>query len=158
MPHSTGHPMLELGRRWVTAEQRGDVAALEQLTTEDFTLVGPLGFILGKPQWLDRYRTGALLTRHLTWADVEVRDYGDAAVAVGIHTQQATYQGRPVDGSFRSTHIAIHRQRQWFLAGIHLSSLGAPAGPGTTGPASHPTAADPTSPRSTAADPGRADR
>ena len=122
----TGEAIRELGRRWAEAEQRGDTAALDAMTTDDFTLVGPLGFVLDKQQWLDRYRTGAFVTRSLDWDEVSVRDYGDAAVAVGRHTQQAEYQGQPADGSFRATHILVRRGDQWLLAGQHLSPAGGP--------------------------------
>jgi ketosteroid isomerase-like protein len=121
---STDEQVRDLGRRWADAERRGDVAALEAMTTADFTLVGPRGFVLNKQQWLDRYRTGALVTRSLTWDEVEVRDYGSAAVAVGRHTQEAAYQGHPSDGSFRATHIYILQGGQWLLAGLQLSPIG----------------------------------
>lgn len=116
----------ELGRRWADAEQRGDVAELDALSTADFTLVGPLGFVLTKQQWLDRYRNGDLVIRSLDWDEVAVRDYGAAAVAVGRHSQQASYRGNPVDGRFRGTHIAVRHGEGWLLAGLHLSPLGGP--------------------------------
>jgi hypothetical protein len=80
--------------------------------------------VLNKQQWLDRYRTGALVTRSLTWDEVAVRDYGSAAVAIGRHTQEAAYQGHPSDGSFRATHIAVLEGGRWLLAGQHLSPIG----------------------------------
>jgi ketosteroid isomerase-like protein len=116
----------ELGSRWADAEQRGDIDTLDALSTDDFTLVGPLGFVLDKQQWLDRYRTGGLVTHSLMWDDIEVRDYGDAAVAIGRHSQRAEYQGDNVDGHFRATHVAVRRDDNWLLAGVHLSPLGGP--------------------------------
>jgi ketosteroid isomerase-like protein len=124
--NSTEERVIELGRRWADAEQRGDVDELAALTTDDFTLVGPVGFVLTKPQWLDRYRTGDLVTTSIDLAEVEVRDYGDAAVAVGVHAQQAAYQGHPADGRFRTTHVAVRRGDTWLLAGMHLSPIGGP--------------------------------
>jgi ketosteroid isomerase-like protein len=124
--NTTDQGVRELGGRWAEAEQRGDVEALNALSTDDFTLVGPLGFVLNKQQWLDRYRTGVLVTHSLIWDEIEVRDYGDAAVAIGCHNQRAEYQGSSVDGRFRATHVAIRRGDDWLLAGVHLSPLGAP--------------------------------
>jgi ketosteroid isomerase-like protein len=125
MTEPTITEILELGRRWAEAEQRADSEALDALTVADFTLVGPLGFVLDKQQWLDRYRTGDLITSSLTWDEVAVRSYGDAAVAVGKHTQQASYRGQPSDGQFRATHIAVRAGDQWQLAGMQLSPIGA---------------------------------
>jgi ketosteroid isomerase-like protein len=124
--NSTDAQIRELGQRWVDAEQSGDVAALDEMSTEDFTMVGPLGFVLDRNQWLQRYRTGELVTRTLVWDQLAVRDYGDAVVVVGQHTQQATFKGNPVNGSFRATHIAVRRGSRWLLAGIHMSPIGGP--------------------------------
>lgn len=116
--------IIELGQRWAEAEQRADIAALDAMTVADFMLVGPLGFVLDKQQWLDRYRSGDLVTSSLVWDEVTVREYGDAAIAVGRHTQRATYRGQPSDGEFRATHIAVRTADGWQLAGIQLSPIG----------------------------------
>lgn len=116
----------ELGRRWVEAECRGDTAALDELSTADFTMVGPLGFVLDREQWLRRYATGDLVTHELVWDELAVRDHGDVAIVVGRHTQRAGYQGNPVDGSFRATHVLERRGDRWLLAGIHMSPIGGP--------------------------------
>src|SRR5262249_16619882 len=60
MTDPTTTEILELGRRWAQAEQHADVETLDALAVADFELVGPLGFVLDKQQWLDRYRTGDL--------------------------------------------------------------------------------------------------
>jgi ketosteroid isomerase-like protein len=126
---STPDQILDLGRRWAAAEQAGDTAALDGLAVDDFTLVGPFGFVLTRDQWLGRYREGDLVTSRLDWHDVAVRDYGTTAVAVGVHTQKAAYRGQANDGSFRGTHIAVRGEDgEWRLAGIHLSPLGPPPG------------------------------
>jgi ketosteroid isomerase-like protein len=122
----TSQAILDLGRRWAAAEQRGDTETLDRLAAADFTLVGPFGFVLTREQWLDRYREGDLVTSRLEWGDVTVRDYGDAAVAVGVHDQEAAYRGQASDGRFRGTHIAVRQEGEWRLAGIHLSPMGAP--------------------------------
>lgn len=118
--------ILDLGRRWAAAEVDGDTATLDRLAVDDFTLVGPFGFILTKQQWLDRYRDGDLVTSELDWGEVTVRDYGTVAVAIGVHAQRAAYRGRPNDGRFRATHVAVQDGDEWRLAGIHLSPLGLP--------------------------------
>jgi ketosteroid isomerase-like protein len=126
MGTTTEEQVRELGRRWAAAEQAADVAVLDELTTDDLTVVRPTGFVLDKQQWLDRYRTGAVVTRSLSWDDVTVRDYGDTAVAIGSHTQQAQYQGHPADGRFRATHIYVRQDDRWRLAGLHLSAIAVP--------------------------------
>jgi ketosteroid isomerase-like protein len=117
--------ILALGARWAAAEQAGDTGALGEIAADDFRLVGPFGFVLDKAQWLDRYRTGALATSSLIWDEVEVRDFGATAIAIGRHTQHASYRGQPADGQFRVTHVFVRDGDRWALASLHLS-LGAP--------------------------------
>lgn len=117
----------ELETRWARAEIAGDVTTLDALATDDFTLVGPFGFVLDKQQWLDRYRGGDLVTSELDWHDLQVRELGDTALVVGVHDQQAAYRGTPSNGQFRSTHVWVRTPDGWRLAGTQLSPIGRPA-------------------------------
>lgn len=126
MEPTTETEIRELGSRWAEAELNGDTVTLEKLSTDDFTLVGPAGFVLTREQWLAGFRTGSLVTRSLDWDEVQVRTYGDTAVAIGVRRQEAAYQGRPADGTFRGTHVAIRRDGAWRVVGVHLSPMGGP--------------------------------
>jgi ketosteroid isomerase-like protein len=116
----------QLERTWSEAEVRADTGTLEAISTSDFMLVGPLGFVLDKRQWLERYRSGDLVTDSLSFEDPAIRVHGDAAVTIARHNQRASYKGRPADGQFRTTHIAVRDGSRWLLAGIHLSPIGGP--------------------------------
>ncbi|WIX91227.1 nuclear transport factor 2 family protein [Amycolatopsis sp. DG1A-15b] len=120
----------EFGRVWAAAEERGDTEVLAELVTDGFRLVGPLGFVLDRDQWLARYAGGGLVTEKLGWTEVEVREFGGTAIAIGVHEQVATHQGNPVNGRFRATHVLVHADDRWRLAGIHLSPIGVPFTPG----------------------------
>jgi len=116
----------ELETAWSQAEMAGDTGTLEAISTSDFVLVGPFGFVLDKQQWLERYRSGALLTGSLLLEDPAIRVYGEAAVTIARHLQRASYKGQPADGQFRTTHIDVRVDGRWLLAGIHLSPIGGP--------------------------------
>ena len=118
--------LAELDRTVTRAEIDGDSATLDALATHDFMLVGPVGFVLDKQQWLQRYRGGGLRTLALTFEDAVTRIHGDCAIRIGRHVQEAQFQGRPVNGEFRATHIAVRDGGRWRLAGIHLSPIGGP--------------------------------
>jgi ketosteroid isomerase-like protein len=126
MQSDTDQQVRELGLQLAEAEQRNAAAALDSLLADDFKLVGPLGFVIDKRQWLDQYRSGALVTRSLAWDDVEVRSYGDVAIAIGRRTQQAEYRGHPANGRFRVTEVAVRRGDRWVVAGLHLSPIADP--------------------------------
>jgi len=109
------------------------------LLAPDFLLVGPLGFMLDKTQYLSSRRSADLRHESLVWEDVGVRAYDNATVAVGSLTQRSTFQGRDASGRFRVTQIAIRRGDRWILAGLHYSPIaqppeGAPAPPSNAEP------------------------
>ncbi len=121
---STTDQIRTLGARWAEAELGGDADALAALATDDFALVGPLGFVLDRDQWLDRYRAGDFATYDLSWEVTGLREYGDGtAVVLGVLDQRAAYRGTPADGRFRVTQIAVRAPDAWRLAGLHLSPL-----------------------------------
>jgi|tagenome__1003787_1003787.scaffolds.fasta_scaffold20693233_1 hypothetical protein len=117
------HTVLE---RLTHAELTADVAALESLTTDDMTLVGPLGFVLDKNEWLDRHRTGALTTAALAWQPESLRRHHDSAIVIGTQDQQAHYQGHRVQARLRATHVLLHLDAGWRVASTHLSPMGQP--------------------------------
>ncbi|HEX3831719.1 MAG TPA: nuclear transport factor 2 family protein [Solirubrobacteraceae bacterium] len=122
-------PLDDLDRRWTEAEVGGDTATLDGLATDDFTLVGPAGFVLSKQQWLDRYRDGDLRMQALRFEGAATRVYGDTALTIGRQIQEADYHDRPVNGEFRVTRVAVRDDSGWRLAGLHLSPIaGPPAG------------------------------
>jgi len=123
MPDDEVHSLLD---RLTSAELGGDVRTLDALTTDDYTLVGPLGFVLAKDQWLDRLRSGALTNDVLAWQLDSLRRHGDMAIAIGTQHQRASYQGHPVETHLRATHVLLQLDARWQVAGTHLSSIGEP--------------------------------
>ncbi|MFF5989927.1 nuclear transport factor 2 family protein [Prauserella flavalba] len=123
---ATTEDVLALCRRWVTAELAGDAEQLDRLGADDFTLVGPAGFVLDRAQWLGRFGPQGLSMQRLEWAPDSVRVYGDAAVVVGSQEQEATFAGNRADGRFRVTHTAVRQHGEWRLAAIQFSPLGGP--------------------------------
>jgi len=124
--------VLDLGERWADAESRGDADALEELLADDFLLVGPLGFMLDKQQYLGSRRSGDLKHESFAWDDVRIRMYGDTAIAIGSQTQRSTYQGRDASGRFRVTLIAARLDERWKLVGLHLGPIAQPPSPTNT--------------------------
>jgi uncharacterized protein (TIGR02246 family) len=120
--------LFDLVTRWARAEEANDAGALDRLLTADFVGVGPLGFVLGRDQWLARFGNG-LENRAFAVEDAQVRDYGDAAVVVGVLAQETSFRGGDNSGRFRITLVAVRPEDRWRLAGVHIGPLQQPAGP-----------------------------
>ena len=84
MPAHDG--VLDLVQRWAAAEEKNDVGALDGLLAGAFAGVGPFGFILTRDQWLARFTNG-LVNRSFIVTDLQVRDFGTAAVGIGVLEQ-----------------------------------------------------------------------
>lgn len=120
--------VLDLVRSWAAAEQGNDAEALDGLLADDFVGVGPVGFVLGREQWLARFGNG-LENRSFAVEDARVRDYGTAAVVVGVLAQDTSFQGGDNSGRFRVTLVAVRPADRWLLASAHIGMLQAPTGP-----------------------------
>src|SRR5262249_56451499 len=110
--------VLDLVQRWAAAEQRNDAGALDGLLADGFAGVGPFGFILTRDQWLARFAHG-LVNRSFTVTDLQVRDYGTAAVGIGVLAQETSWQGTDNSGRFRgplAAGPAGRGARPWDLA------------------------------------------
>jgi ketosteroid isomerase-like protein len=119
--------VLELVEGWAAAEQGNDAEALDGLLADDFVGVGPLGFVLSRDQWLARFGNG-LENRSFAVEDAQVRDYGSAAVVVGVLAQETSFRGGDNSGRFRLTLVAVRPGDRWLLANAHIGML-QPAGP-----------------------------
>ena len=120
--------VLDLVGRWAAAEQDNDAGRLDGLLADDFVGVGPLGYVLGRDQWLGRFANG-LENRSFAVEEAQARDYGAAAVVVGVLAQDTSYQGRDNSGRFRLTLVAVRPADRWLLASAHIGMLQQPAGP-----------------------------
>jgi ketosteroid isomerase-like protein len=117
--------VLDLVGRWAAAEQGNDAEALDGLLADEFVGVGPLGFVLDRGQWLARFDNG-LANRAFAVEDPQVRDFGEAAVVVGVLAQETSFRGGDNSGRFRITLVAVRPADRWLLANAHIGMLQQP--------------------------------
>jgi ketosteroid isomerase-like protein len=122
----TEQEITQFAEAWATAELQGDTASLETCLSDDFVGVGPLGFLLSKQEWLGRHQSGEMTYTVHTLDEVKVRRYSEAAILVGRLTQEATYQGNPMNTHMRTTLVFVRKAKQWHLAGLHFCNIGQP--------------------------------
>jgi catechol 2,3-dioxygenase-like lactoylglutathione lyase family enzyme len=112
----------ELASRWAAAEVDSEVEALDGLLAEEFLGVGPFGFVLDKPAWLDRF-AGGLHNRALSFADLQVRVHGYSAVVVGVLDQQATFNDFDTSGRYRISFVVSRYGGRWKITSCHIGPL-----------------------------------
>ena len=114
--------VLDLVGRWAAAEEKNDAGLLDGLLADDFVGVGPLGFVLTREQWLERFANG-LENRSFTVEDPQVHDHGSAAVVIGVDAQETSFRGGDNSGRFRLTLVAVRPADRWLVAGVHIGPL-----------------------------------
>jgi ketosteroid isomerase-like protein len=104
----------KLQREWTEAALHGDTGTLNQLLSEDFIVMTPVGE-LNKAQCMEEIERGDLKFESITCEDAVVRDYGDAAVVSGIVTVKGQYQGRDISGQYgyRSSEAYLKNPMRW---------------------------------------------
>lgn len=122
----TAQEVRDLSERWAEAERTSDAQALAGLATSDLTLIGPVGFVLERTAWLDRFGAHGLQMESLDWQVDSIRVHGDSAVVLGRQTQRASFAGQRADGQFRVGIVAVRGATGWLLAAIQYSMLGGP--------------------------------
>jgi len=122
-------------RHWSSAELAGDTTVLDQLLVDDFTGVGPLGFLLSKADWLDRHHDHALHYRRYALAEVRVQRYQGAAVVVARQDTEGDWRGHPLPEALRISLVLVPGAIGWQLALAQTSFVaGTPGAPPIPGP------------------------
>ena len=108
------------------AVQRSDVAALEKLWAEDFTVNNPNNQISrGRKEVLDRVRSGLLRYSSFVREIESVGFYGDTVIVMGLETVIPTGDnpraGQPLRR--RYTNVWMKRKGAWLLAVRHANVI-----------------------------------
>jgi ketosteroid isomerase-like protein len=104
---------------------RVDTATLDRLWADEIVLIDHEGNTLTKKQWLDLLTSG---TEKIEKADassdtVDVRLYGNTAVAILKVTQKALLEGKSHSGKMTISTVLVKGDRGWQLVLAQLSEL-----------------------------------
>ena len=87
-----------------------DTAALDKIWADDYEFVTPDGQIQTKSERLESIRSGELKMESITFDEVHVRSYGDAAVVTAKATQKSTNKGKDNSGTSAPLTLTITDQ------------------------------------------------
>lgn len=101
-------------KQWVEATLRSDVAALERILPDDFTMVGPDGEVSGKAQEIANHRSGDLKFESLTTDGIKVVVYIGGAVVTGRAVVKGKFKDQDISGEYRFTDVFESRKNVWY--------------------------------------------
>jgi len=102
---------------------RGEWDAYASHVTDDYVRILP-GKNQSKEEVLDEFRTSNIRTVSMVPEQIDVRIYGDAAIAIiQLRWRDRTFDGHTIDGQGRAVKLFIRRNGKWFLAQLTGSPL-----------------------------------
>ena len=92
---------------------KGDTAALDRMTADDYTVINISGQLLTKAQVLEAIKSGDLKYDQLENNDLQVRVYGVTAVLTGRTAQKGQFKGKDISGQTRFTRVYLKQHGKW---------------------------------------------
>ncbi len=105
------------------AVAKRDVAALDDIWTDDYTFINPHGALLTKKQRLENLESGATGVEATARQIEAVHVYGDTAVAASRITLKGRYSGKEAGGEYRMLSVWVNQQGRWRLAANQLTPI-----------------------------------
>ena len=95
------------------ARGRNDTAALDRMYADDYTLVNESGVLTAKAARLAAIKSGELKYESLSFEDVNIRLYGNTAVATYFAMIKAQSKGQDISGKSRVTVTLVKIKGRW---------------------------------------------
>jgi ketosteroid isomerase-like protein len=108
------------------AVTKADVAALEPMTSDDYTLIDRNGRVRDKAQTMSAIKTGDIKITSNEVSDLKVRVYGDTAVVTGRADTKGTVGGKDVSGPMLFTRVYVKKNGRWQSVAFQQTAISAP--------------------------------
>ena len=95
------------------ALQKGDIATLDRIYSDDLVYANATGALLTKAQHLAELKGRGLNFRSFKHDDVKVVVHGDTGILTGISTSAVEYQGKVSSSPRRFLNIFVRKDGRW---------------------------------------------
>jgi uncharacterized protein (TIGR02246 family) len=101
----------------------GDAAALEKMTSDDYTFVTLRGEMLAKNDIVRNFRTGAAKYQSRKISDLNIRVYGNSAVVTGRAVQTGAENGKDYSGDYWFTRVYVNQGGRWITVALQTTLI-----------------------------------
>jgi ketosteroid isomerase-like protein len=101
----------------------GDVSALDQMTSDDYTFITLKGELRTKADILKGFASGSFHYESRQISDLKVRVYGDTAVVTGRSVQKGMENGRDYSGDYRFTRVYVKEKGRWLTVALQTTLI-----------------------------------
>ncbi len=102
---------------------RGDVAALDEILSDDLTYTHATGVHESKAEFLAKLKSGQLKYESLTPEDMLVRVYGTTGVVTGVASVKVHVQGQLLTFQLRFTDVYVKKDNRWQMVAWQATRL-----------------------------------
>ena len=102
---------------------RGDAAALERMTSDDYTFVTLRGEMVTKAEIVRNFRSGAAKYQSREISDLNIRVYGNSAVVTGRAIQKGMENGKDYSGDYWFTRVYVNLDGQWKTVALQTTRI-----------------------------------
>ncbi len=99
----------------------GDAAALERMTSDDYTFITLRGELRTKAEIVKGFSTGTFKYGSREISDLNIRVYGNTAVVTGRSTQKGTENGKDYSGDYRFTRMYVKQNGRWLTVALQAT-------------------------------------
>ena len=110
---------------------RGDIAALDRMTSDDYTFITQRGELRTKAEILNGFKSGTYRYAARKVSDLTVRIYGNAAVVTGRAVQKGAEDAKDYSGDNRFTRVYVKQDGRWVSVALQVTLV--EEQPGKTG-------------------------
>ena len=103
---------------------RNDTAPLDRIYADSYTLVNESGELTTKAPRIAAIKSGELKYESVVFDEVDVRLYGDTAVATYRVTSKGQLKGQAFGGQFRATSTYVKLKGRWQLVAAQVTRIG----------------------------------
>ena len=119
---ATTQALMNLENRWVGALMKSDAATLDSIFADTYVDTDEHSNRTDKQGVLSVLKSGELKIASIKLSDMQVYDYGDAAVVTGSSSQAGNFKGQPLTAKIIFTDTFIRQNGKWRAVASHRSA------------------------------------
>jgi ketosteroid isomerase-like protein len=101
----------------------GDVAALDKMTSDDYTFITLKGELRTKSDILNGFASRSFHYESRQISDLKVRVYGDTAIVTGRSVQKGMENGKDYSGDYRFTRVYVKQKGRWLSVALQTTLI-----------------------------------
>jgi uncharacterized protein (TIGR02246 family) len=102
---------------------KGDAAALERMTADDYTFITLRGELRTKSEIVKGFQSGSFKYDSRTISDLKIRIYGETAIVTGHSTQKGSENGKDYSGDYRFTRVYVKQKGRWITVALQATLI-----------------------------------